>query len=109
MISIAVDLKKPDILIINQNYHSDWYTDQGELFNKNGLIALRLDQTGVYQIHLRYYSRSFYLGLVITVFSVAILGWVCFVYRTALLHNWVSHRSPLLRYSSRMVLWLIER
>ena len=108
-ISIAVDLKKPDILIINQNYHSDWYTDQGELFNKNGLIALRLDQTGVYQIHLRYYSRSFYLGLVITVFSVAILGWVCFVYRTALLHNWVSHRSPLLRYSSRMVLWLIER
>ncbi|HIB90595.1 TPA: hypothetical protein EYN09_16360 [Candidatus Poribacteria bacterium] len=109
LISVEVNLQKPDILIINQNYHPDWHTDHGELFNKNGLIALRLDQTDAYQIHLRYYSRSFYLGLAITVVSMVTLGWVCWAYRTARLHDWIRHRSLLLRYSSRTILWLIER
>ena len=108
-IGVEVNLKKPDILIINQNYHSDWYTDHGELFNANGLIALRLDQIGVYQIYLRYYSRSFYLGLVITILSVAVLGWVCLAYRTARLHNWMFHPSLWFRCSSRTIFWLIEK
>jgi len=108
-ISVEVNLKKPDILIINQNYHSDWYTDHGELFNENGLIALRLDHIGVYQIYLRYYSRSFYLGLVITILSVAVLGWVCLASRTARLHNWMFHPSLWFRCSSRTIFWLIEK
>ena len=108
-IGVEVKLKKPEILIINQNYHSDWYTDHGELFNENGLIALRLDQIGVYQIYLRYYSRSFYLGLVITILSVAVLGWVCLAYRTARLHNWMFHPSLWFRCSSRTIFWLIEK
>ena len=108
-ISVQVELEKPDILVINQNYHSGWHTDYGKLFNKNGLIALRLDRLGAYQISLRYYSHSFYLGLVITVLSLVVLGWICLAYRRAHLHNWISHPWLFVRCTSRMVFWLIEK
>jgi len=74
--SIAVEahVRKPGILVINQNYHPAWRADRGEVFDRDGLIALRLRETGRYAIHLRYLPRSFVVGLVISIVSIA--GWV---------------------------------
>lgn len=81
-INVQVHVKSPGILVINQNYHRDWHTDQGQIFNKAGLIALRLQKTGNYTIHLRYIPRSFYTGLIISILSLAVIGFICWTYAT---------------------------
>lgn len=73
-ISVDLTVPKPGILVVNQNYHPAWRTDRGELFDRDGLIALRLRETGSYTVHLRYRPRSFVAGLAISVLSLA--GWV---------------------------------
>ncbi|MFQ5799574.1 MAG: hypothetical protein ACE5H0_12905, partial [Bacteroidota bacterium] len=56
-ITVQVDIKTPGTLVINQNYHGDWHTNRGELFNRDGLIALRLQETGSYTVRMRYVPR----------------------------------------------------
>ncbi len=73
-ITVQVTVPKPGILMVNQNYHAAWRTDRGELFDRDGLIALRVRQTGSYTIHLRYLPRSFVAGLAVSVLSLA--GWM---------------------------------
>lgn len=73
-ITVQVTVPEPGILVVNQNYHPAWRTDRGELFDRDGLIALRLRETGSYTVHLRYRPRSFVAGLAISVLSLA--GWV---------------------------------
>ena len=107
-ITVQVDIQTPGILVVNQNYHRDWHTNKGELFNRNGLIALRLQEIGSYMIRMRYISRSFYTGLAISVFSLTALVFICWIYKTGRLLGWSQHASPLLRWSSRTILWLID-
>ncbi len=73
-ILVEVTVAKPGVLVINQNYHQAWRSDRGELFDREGLIALRLRETGSYTIHLRYLPRSFVVGLAVSVLSLT--GWV---------------------------------
>ena len=107
-IAVAVNVQTPGTLIINQNYHRDWHTNWGELFNKDGLIALRLLKTGSYTVHLRYISRSFYAGLGISILSLAALGVICWIYLTGRLLSWSQNNSPVLKRGSQAILWLID-
>jgi len=97
-ITVEVTVRKPGILVINQNYHAAWRTDRGELFDRKGLIALRLRETGSYAIHLRYLPRSFVAGLAVSVLSLA--GWVlaCWTFLGRRLQRWGEgdmSRAPL--------------
>ncbi|MBM3240297.1 hypothetical protein FJZ31_28780 [Candidatus Poribacteria bacterium] len=107
-IMVFVNLQKPGTLVINQNYHRDWHTNRGELFNKDGLIALRLSKTGSYTVHLKYISRSFYAGLAISVLSLTALGVICWAYLTKRLFSWAQKASFFLKRASQAILWLIE-
>ncbi len=96
--TVEVTVRKPGILVINQNYHAAWRTDRGELFDRKGLIALRLRETGSYTIHLRYLPRSFVAGLAVSVLSLA--GWVlaCWTFLGRRLQRWGKgdmSRAPL--------------
>ncbi len=73
--SIAVDVvvRSPAILIINQNYHTAWSTDQGELLSGDGMLAVRLEETGSYTVNLSYLPDSFVVGLIVTILSI--VGW----------------------------------
>jgi len=77
-----VHIKTPDILVVNQNYHRDWHANRGELFDRDGLLALQLHEAGSYTIHIRYVPRSFYAGLAISILSLAVLAFVYRAYRT---------------------------
>jgi len=97
-ITVQVTVPKPGVLIINQNYHAAWRTDRGELFDRKGLIALRLRETGSYTIHLRYLPRSFVAGLAVSVLSLA--GWMlaCWTFLGRRLQRWGKDdmsRAPL--------------
>jgi hypothetical protein len=107
-ITAQVNLPKPDTLIINQNYHRDWHTDHGKIFEKNGLIALQLDEPGSYEVTLRYISRSFFTGLIISILSLIILIAICWSYKTRRLTKWSQNTSVPLRQMSRFILWLID-
>jgi len=106
--TIQVTLQTPGTLVVNQNYHRDWHTNRGELFNKDGLIALRLQEVGSYTIHLQYHPRGFYAGLTISILSLSILGFICWAYLAGRLLNWSQHNSPVLKRCSRVILWLIN-
>ena len=106
-ILVEVDVQKPDVLVINQNYHRDWHTNRGECFEDKGLLAVRLDRTGSYTVRMRYVSRSFYSGLVLSGVSLAVLVFVCWAYRTGRLEGWTRHGSRFVRGGSRAVFWLI--
>ena len=107
-IAVEVSLQKPGTIVINQNYHRDWHTNRGELFNKDGLLALRLQETGDYTIRLRYLSRSFYAGLAISFVSLVAVVLVVWAYRSGRLRNWTEHPLPLVKRSSQAILWLID-
>ena len=107
-ITVQVNVQQPNILVINQNYHRDWHTNRGELFNKDGLLALRLQETGSYTIRLRYISRSFYTGLAISLLTFGILAFICWAYVTGRLLSWSQDASPLLKRGSQAILWLIK-
>ncbi len=107
-ITIQVNIQTPNTLVINQNYHRDWHTNQGELFNQGGLLALRLRKTGSYTIRLRYISRSFYTGLAISALSLAVLTFICWAYMTGRLLFWSQNAPPPLKRVSQTILWLIN-
>jgi hypothetical protein len=107
-IAVSVDVRAAAFLVINQNFHGDWHTDRGRVLNLDGLLAVRLPETGQYVVHLRYHPRSFYAGLAVTISSLLGFLWACWAYATGRLHRW-SQRGPLVpRQSSRAILWLIE-
>jgi len=65
-IRLDIDLKAPDTLTINQNFDTGWRTDRGTLIEEDGLLALRLKPAGRYGVTLRYSSRAFTRGLVVS-------------------------------------------
>jgi len=107
-IIIQVSLQKPDTLIINQNYHRDWHTDHGRIFDKNGLIALQLDEAGTYNITLHYISRSFYVGLIVSLLSLIIVIIICWSYKTERLSKWSKNTPIAVRWIPQLIIWLID-
>ncbi|HQI71866.1 MAG TPA: hypothetical protein PLM65_01835 [Smithella sp.] len=107
-IIVQVNLKTPDMLIINQNYHRDWYTDRGRIFDKDGLIALHLDETGTYKVTLRYISRSFFIGLMVSILSLITLIFVCWSYKSGRLMRWSIEAPVCVRWMPKFILWLIH-
>ncbi|MGD8237322.1 MAG: hypothetical protein PVH68_02105 [Armatimonadota bacterium] len=73
-ITVQVTVPKPAMLVVNQNYHPAWRSDRGEVFDRDGLIGVRLEDTGSYSVRLRYLPRSFVVGLAASALSVG--GWV---------------------------------
>lgn len=107
-IAVSVDVKAPSLLVINQNFHRDWHTDHGALLERDGRLALQLEETGKYAIHLRYHPRSFYAGLTVTISSLLALVWVCWTFKTGRLDRG-SQRGPLvLKKWSDAILWSIR-
>lgn len=68
-IRAAVRATHPGTLIVNQNYHRDWRVNRGTLGEWKGLLAIQLS-AGEYQLELRYFSRSFALGLLLSFISL---------------------------------------
>ncbi len=102
-----VNLQKPDMLIINQNYHKDWHADRGTISEKDGLIALPLNDTGRYQITLRYFPRSFFIGISISILTLITLIFVCWSYKTGRLTKWSIHSPVHIRWMPRFILWVM--
>lgn len=108
-IVIQANVHKPDTLMINQNYHKDWYADHGKVFNQNGLISLKLDKTGTYTITIRYISRSFYFGFFISILSFLIFIFIYWSYKTGKMTKW-SHSAPLVvRWIPKSIIYFISR
>jgi len=68
--TMQVVVREPSVLIVNQNYSKYWKTDKGSVFSFNGLIALKLYDTGDYTVNLFYRPTSFYIGLAISIASL---------------------------------------
>ena len=66
-------LAVPDVLTINQNYDEDFETSKGAVFSNNGLLAIRLRETGDYSLEIDYAPKGFYGGLGISLFSLVFL------------------------------------
>lgn len=107
-IVLSVKVKAPGTLIINQNFHRDWHTDRGQLLDRAGLLAIRLEETGNYTIHLRYYPRAFFAGMAVTISSLLALICVCWAYKTGRLDQWARSGPRVLQKGSRAVLWSIS-
>lgn len=107
-IIVQVNVLKPDTLIVNQNYHRDWHTDHGKIFEKDGLISLRLNKAGSYKVTMRYISRSFFIGLVVSLISLIILIFICWSYKTGRLMKWSLNAPVHVRWMPRFILWLID-
>lgn len=65
-------------LIINQNYHPDWHITRGTIQSWKGLMAIPLP-AGYHRLELRYLSRSFAIGLLISFFGLILIGIVVLI------------------------------
>lgn len=106
-ITISVDVRAPGVLLINQNFHRDWYADRGSLVDQDGLLALRLNTVGRYTIHMRYHPRSFYAGLAVSLVSLCGLMFVGWAISTGRLQRWSEVAPKALRRGSRAIQWLV--
>lgn len=88
-IEINVKLNTPGKLVINQNYHRSWRTNNGRLTNYRGLLALELSDKGSHIIRLTYLPLDFYVGLLVSVMTcIGIAGYIMHLYkRKAYLRN----------------------
>ena len=77
-LSYDIDTPASNVMVINQNYDSDWrlIEGSGEVFSQDGLIAVHLP-AGSQRIKLAYRSYFFLVGAAVTVltFVVTIVLW----------------------------------
>lgn len=76
-IEVAVRVRTPGRLVVNQNHHRGWKSDHGQTISENGLLAVQLPKTGAYDVRFRFSPASFWWGLDLTVLSflICILAW----------------------------------
>ncbi|MEQ1896967.1 MAG: hypothetical protein ABL971_06200 [Vicinamibacterales bacterium] len=103
-ITALVDVAAPGTLVINQNHHPDWHAGRGGLFNRNGLLALRLTQIGSYAVHLQYLPWSFLVGLTLSCLSLAAGAAICWAQMSGRLVRWSAGEPGVLRSASRLAL-----
>lgn len=79
-IRLAVQVRNPGVLLVNQNYHRDWRIDRGRVYDQNGLLAVYLEESGEYDITLSYVPLGLYCGILISIVSLS-LGYYFLVYK----------------------------
>lgn len=75
-IRVAVTLNDPGTLFVNQNYHRSWHVDEGRVVESSGLLGVLLDKKGSYTVKLTYVPFDFYSGLIISVVSFLLSGYL---------------------------------
>jgi len=78
-IKIYAKIINPDTLIINQNFSPHWKTKDIPIFSHDGLLALKFEEPKDYEITLNYFYPLFYIGLLISLISLA-LSYYVFVF-----------------------------
>jgi len=76
-IEVACSTNEPDVLVINQNAHPGWRLaaeGPATLVEHEGLLAVKLPAAGNYTLSLRYVSRAFRRGLVLTCSGLLLLA-----------------------------------
>ena len=74
-----VDVLEPDILVINQNYDKYWRSSPSKPISIKGLLAVKLEKKGTYQVTLTYHPLTFYLGLCVSMAAlIFIIYSLCF-------------------------------
>ena len=68
-IEVDVDTLDNDILILNQNYHSGWNSNIGNVISVNGLVAVPV-KSGKTHVVFYYLPKSFVYGAIITLISL---------------------------------------
>lgn len=86
-ISIKLNLKSQDRLIINQNYSNWWQCKAGKVENNNGLLSIFLDKLGDYEVELYFFPINFYLGI-----GVSVLSMIFFVFLMFFSKHWQKKR-----------------
>ncbi len=69
-ITVRVNVTVPGTLTINQNFDAAWSASDGEVIQREGLLRVNL-QPGKRTIELSYRPWPFYLGLAITLLTIA--------------------------------------
>lgn len=75
-IEIKTRLSSPDTLVINQNFDPSWKIRGGKITSRNGLLAIKIDQPGEYNLKLTYLPLTFFIGISISIISIIICGFV---------------------------------
>jgi hypothetical protein len=80
IIELTVNCKRPDILVINQNYHRYWKEREGKLISWNGLLGIKIDKPGIHNLKLMYLPTGFFIGGLISLvfFIISVLMLVVF-------------------------------
>lgn len=75
-LAFAVDLARPERLLINQNYHTAWRSTVGAVVDADGLLAVDLP-AGQHTLVLRFLSRAAWGGLAVSLVAAAacVLVW----------------------------------
>jgi hypothetical protein len=72
--TIDVDVKRPSRIRINSTYDKGWHTDVGTTANQAKELVLDLP-AGKYQVHLKYWPKTFTLGLILSILGIAGTVW----------------------------------
>jgi hypothetical protein len=67
-----IDLARPAVLHINQNWHPGWKSNLGEVRSREGLLTVELPK-GCHQLRLRFLPRSALFGFAISLIALAAL------------------------------------
>jgi len=74
---VAADIKRPGVIVINQNYSRWWRSNCGEVVEWQGLLAVRVGKEGTPTVVLRYLPWDFLGGLAISsITALALAVWV---------------------------------
>jgi hypothetical protein len=68
-IEIKASFTSSDTLVINQNFDHSWRINLGVLSSRDGLLAIRMDKPGEYNLKLVYLPIWFFIGLAISVIA----------------------------------------
>jgi len=87
LISLELEIKDADVLVINQNYYPGWHSDRGEVVNHFGLLGIRISSPGTSKIRLWYAPETFILGLMISSVTWIVIAYLVFFRKLFSLKN----------------------
>jgi uncharacterized membrane protein YfhO len=68
-IVLEVDVRRPAVVLVNQNFDPGWRADGGEVANEGGLLAARVE-AGQRALTFYYRPRSFVVGGVVSLMTL---------------------------------------
>ena len=76
-LKIKVNLSKPDVLVINQNFSRYWRVSRGKINDRGGLISVALSTPGIFTLELRYTNTLFHMAIIL---SLVLVLWLIIQY-----------------------------